>query len=103
MLMPVTLVPCRARLGTSPNETGSPALTKTIGIVDVAAFAASPEWIPPTAAITATRTLDEVGRKGRQSIVLEIRPAKLDRYIPAFDVPGVFEPLAEGGGDVFSL
>ena len=49
--MPVTLAPGRLRLATRPNVTGSPALTKTIGIVDVAAFAARPEWIPPTAAI----------------------------------------------------
>ena len=43
MVMPVTLPPGRLRLATRPNVTGSPALTKTIGIVDVAAFAARPE------------------------------------------------------------
>jgi len=47
MDMPVTLPPGRLRLATRPNVTGSPALTKTIGIADVAVFAARPEWIPP--------------------------------------------------------
>src|SRR6266545_6163542 len=38
---PVRLPPGRARLATSPCSTGSPPLQKTIGIVAVAAFAAS--------------------------------------------------------------
>ena len=41
--MPVTLPPGRLRLVTRPNVTGSPALAKTIGMVDVAAFAARPD------------------------------------------------------------
>src|SRR6516164_10839799 len=38
---PVTLPPGRARLATRPLPTGSPTATATIGIVDVACFAAS--------------------------------------------------------------
>ena len=54
---PVALPPGRLRLVTNPNFTGSSAARKTIGIVMVAALAASPEVIPPTA-ITATQALD---------------------------------------------
>jgi hypothetical protein len=35
--------------------TGSPSIENTIGIVEVAAFAASGDGIPPVAAITVTR------------------------------------------------
>ena len=50
---PVTLPPGRFRPATRPDRTGSLALM-IIGIVVVAAFAASAEGRPPTAAITAT-------------------------------------------------
>ena len=43
MLIPVMLPPGRLKLGTKPKSTGSPALTNTTGMVDVAALAASPE------------------------------------------------------------
>jgi hypothetical protein len=49
--MPVALPPGRARLATRPNFTGSPPTAKTIGIVWVAALAASAEAKPPVAAI----------------------------------------------------
>jgi DNA-binding beta-propeller fold protein YncE len=53
-LTPVILPPGRLRLATRPALTGSAPLTKTIGIDDVAAFAASTGAGPPVAAITAT-------------------------------------------------
>src|SRR4051812_30983870 len=40
MVTPVTLPPGRRRLATKPDSTGSLPLVKTIGIVEVAAFAA---------------------------------------------------------------
>jgi hypothetical protein len=46
--------PGRLRLATSPVSTGSPPIVKTIGIVVVAALAASGDGSPPVAAITAT-------------------------------------------------
>ena len=55
MLTPVMLPPGRLRLATRPILTGSLLLSKTIGIVVVAALAASAETSPPVAAITATR------------------------------------------------
>ena len=51
---PVTLPPGRLRLATRPTSTGSPPIAKTIGIVVVAALAASAAGVPPVATITAT-------------------------------------------------
>src|SRR6516165_7569009 len=51
---PVMLPPGRLRLETSPAATGSPPVAKTIGMVAVAALAASAEGVPPGTAITAT-------------------------------------------------
>ena len=52
----MTLPPGRLRLCTNPILTGSVPLVNTIGIVVVAAFAASDAAVPPpaVAAITAT-------------------------------------------------
>src|SRR5262249_48371069 len=54
-LMPVALPPGRARLATRPNLTGSSPTPNTIGIVEVAALAASEAGLLPGVAITATR------------------------------------------------
>ena len=54
-LMPVALPPGRARLATRPNLTGSSPTPKTIGIVVVAALAASAAMLQAGVAITATR------------------------------------------------
>src|ERR1051325_2902903 len=54
---PVTLPPGWLRLATSPALTGSSAETKTIGIVDVADFAANADVGPPDVAMTATLRL----------------------------------------------
>jgi hypothetical protein len=53
-VLPVRLPPGRPRLSTKPSSTGSAAAVKTIGIVDVAAFAANAGAAPPLATITAT-------------------------------------------------
>ena len=50
---PVALPPGRLRLATSPSATGLDAVEKMIGIVVVAALAASADGVP-AAAITAT-------------------------------------------------
>ena len=41
MVLPVTFAPGRLRLATRPNATGSAPVAKTMGMVVVAAFAAS--------------------------------------------------------------
>src|SRR5262245_38369199 len=51
---PVRLPPGWVRLTTSPTSTGSTATAKTIGMVAVAALAATAEGLPPAATITAT-------------------------------------------------
>ena len=52
---PVTFPPGRERLATRPVPTGSPATGKTIGMTEVACFAASAASVP-TAKMTSTLT-----------------------------------------------
>ena len=52
---PVTLAAGRLKLTTRPALTGSAPITKTIGIVAVAALTASGVTVPPAARITVTR------------------------------------------------
>jgi hypothetical protein len=54
VLTPVTLPPGRLKVLTSPSPTGSAPPIKRMGIVVVAAFAASAVRVPPVAAITVT-------------------------------------------------
>jgi hypothetical protein len=54
-LMPVRLPPGRARLDTRPSLTGSSPLPNTMGIVVVAALAASVAAVVPGVTITLTR------------------------------------------------
>jgi hypothetical protein len=54
MLTPVILPPGRLRLVTMPAVIGSAALTKTIGMVAVATFAAFAGSLPPPARIKET-------------------------------------------------
>ena len=56
-LTPVALPPGRLKLATIPSLTGSPPVAKRIGIVAVAAFAASATAGLPLATIIATRRL----------------------------------------------
>jgi hypothetical protein len=61
--VPVRFPPGRLRLATRPNATGSAPVPKTMGMVVVAAFAASAASLP-TAAITATRRRELFGAPG---------------------------------------
>ena len=54
VVMPVTLLPGRFRLVTSPTATGSAPIENTIGMIVVAACAASAEGVLVPAAITVT-------------------------------------------------
>src|SRR3954470_13711757 len=54
-LMPVALPPGLFRLATRPIATGSVPTWKTIGMVDVAAFAANAAWVAERAVMTFTR------------------------------------------------
>ena len=69
VVMPVTLPPGRARLATRPTLTGSVPIKKTIGIVWVAALAASAPGVLPTTAITATsRRTKSIASAGSRSL-----------------------------------
>jgi hypothetical protein len=67
-LTPVRLPPGRLKLATTPNSTGSTPVAKTIGIVAVAALAASAVTDPPVAAITGTlRLTSSAAKAGNRS------------------------------------
>ena len=89
---PVTLPPGRLRLATRPIWMGSAPVSKTIGMVVVAAFAASAAGVL-VAAITATWRLNQISHHRRQLIVLALRPAVFDRDILAIDVTGFAQPF----------
>jgi hypothetical protein len=89
---PVTLPPGRLRLATRPSLTGSPPLTKTIGIVVFAALAAIAEGVCSDYCHLAAY---QIGCEVGQLIVLVLRPAILDRHILAFDVAGFTNALPE--------
>ena len=76
MFTPVTLPPGRLRLATRPTATGSLATAVTIGIVAVAALAASSE---PSATNDVYRTVEQLGRQAWQSIKLIVGPPVFDR------------------------
>ena len=64
MFTPVALPPGRLRLATNPTLTGSSPMLKTMGMVDVAAFAASAGPLPPPVTISATRAGDKILGEG---------------------------------------
>jgi FlaG/FlaF family flagellin (archaellin) len=57
----VALPPGRLRLATRPIATGSPPMAKTIGMVAVAALAASVASVLTGVAMTAHAPVDQVG------------------------------------------
>src|SRR5262249_17479126 len=82
-LIPVALPPGRLRLATRPSATGSPPTAKTIGMVAVAALAASVASVLTGVAMTATCRR------------LSIRPAEFDRHVLLFDMASFAQPFAE--------
>ena len=96
-LMPVALPPGRARLATRPSLTGSSPTPKTIGIVAVAALAASAAGVLAGRGDHGHPTADQVSHQRRQAIVLALQPVVLDRHVLAFDVAGFAEAFAERG------
>ena len=92
---PVTLPPGRLRLATRPSLTGSPPVANTIGIVVVAALAASAASVfaddhgdPPA---------NQLGHQRRQPVGLIFRPAVFDRDVLALDEACFLQALAERG------
>ena len=93
---PVTLPPGRARIATKPLPTGSTASANTIGIVEVACFAAG------TAASHRDDDIDlepdELGRDLGEALAASLCPAILDRDGAALDPAEFAQPLHKGGG-----
>ena len=80
------LPPGRLKLVTTPALTGSAALTKTIGMVAVAAFATLAGSLPPVATITATlRSRSSPAKLVRRSYCPFGR-SRLDDNVLALDI-----------------
>ena len=97
MLKPVRLPPGRARLATRPAATGSLPTMKTIGIVEVAFFAASAEGVAAARHDHVDLAADEIGGQCGQPIIATLRPAVFDRHILSLDIAGFAQSLAERG------
>jgi hypothetical protein len=93
VVTPVRLPPGRARLATSPIWTGSIPIWKTIGMLAVAAFAASAAGAPPIVAITVTLLANQISRQGWQAIVLTLRPSIFATFRPS--IVGLAQALTE--------
>src|SRR5215470_15673650 len=93
VLMPVRLPPGRLRLATRPSATGSVPTAKTIGIVEVAFFAASA--VPPAATIASNLAGDQLGSQGGQPIETQLRPAVFDHHILPFNKTRLAQSLAK--------
>ena len=92
-LSPVILPPGRLTLVTRPLSIGSPPLTNTIGMVEVAAWTARMVCI--WADDHGHLPLRQIRRECRQPIELVLRPAKFDRDVVAVDEPGFLQAVAE--------
>src|SRR4051794_2173068 len=96
---PVRLPPGRARLATSPRSTGSLA-EKTIGIAEVALFAACAAGGPPLGRDHIDIAGDELGGQRGQPVIATLRPAVFDRHVLSHDITGLFQPVPKSGDEV---
>ena len=92
---PVTLPPGRARLATRPLPTGSIATAKTIGMTDVACFAAADGGSVRDNDIDLEP--DELGRDLGIALDASLRPAILDRDGATFDPAEFAQSLHKSG------
>src|SRR5262249_13179535 len=95
LVTPVRLPPGRFRLATSPTLARVAPTPKDDGILPI------PPLAPTCRSIAAGRhnhghlTVNQFGRKHRQSIILAFRPAIFDLDVLAFDISCLFQSLAE--------
>src|SRR4051794_35890557 len=80
---PVILPPGRFRLTTRPVPTGSPPATNTIGMVDVAPFAANAVTLPCRDDRRGAAA-DELGSKPGEALVMSVRIAVIDAHALSF-------------------
>ena len=71
-----------------------------MGIVAVAAFAASGGLAAAGGNDYRHSTADQIGGQRRQAIVLTLCPAKFNCHVAAFGVAGLLKALAERGDEV---
>src|SRR5580693_1648173 len=99
---PVALPPGRLRLVTRPNFTGFLPTINTIGIVDVAALAASAGGSPPTVTITATRRrTSSVASSGSRSYWPSAQRYSIAKVLPS-SKPVFFQGLTECGEGTYN-
>jgi len=90
---PVTLPPGRLRLATRPRSTGSVPEEKTIGMVAVAAFAATAAAVLPGVAINATlRRIRSAAIAGSSSFLPEAQRYSMATFWPSIK-PASASPL----------
>jgi hypothetical protein len=93
MLMPVTLASGRLRLATRPVLTGSAAVMKTIGMVEVAGLGGLAGIAAAGGDDQGDLAVHQFRGEAWQSIVLAFGPAIFDRQILAVDVSGFLQAL----------
>ena len=92
-MMPVTLPPGWLKLATRPDRTGSPPISKTIGIVAVAALATKVAGV--SAGVHCNSASNQFGYQFRQPVELILGPAIFDRDVPALSKPRFAQTLSE--------
>ena len=93
--MPVTLPPGWLKLATRPARTGSPPISKTIGIVAVAALATRVRWCVGRSGDHGNPASNQFGYQFRQPVELIFGPAIFDRDVPALSKPRFAQTLSE--------
>ena len=97
-VVPVTLPPGRFKLATRPTVTGSALVLKTIGMVVVAALAASAEAVVGGSDY-GDLALNQVCNQHRKPVRMVFCPPAFNRYILAFDKRGLVQaPMKRGQG-----
>ncbi len=94
----------RDRRPAHPRPSGPLPTMKTIGVIEVAFFAARAELGPPLAAIHIDLAADEIGSECRQPITQwSLGPAVFDHQILSLDIAGIAQSLAESSYQQGSL
>ena len=88
MVVPVRLPPGRFKLATSPAATGLPPAVKTIGMVLVAAFAASGD--------DSNFQAHKFSSQREQPVIAPFRPAIFDMHVPALHIALAFHTVEKG-------
>ena len=96
MLKPVALPPGRDMLATSPASTASLPTSKTMGIVEVAFFAARATG-GPKSSNQIDLAADEIGGHRRQPVILAFGPAVFDGDVLPLGEAGFFQSVKKRG------